>query len=174
MRRSCRCPTEVKLKTPAQWTIIGKGVKRLDTVEKLSGKQVFAIDVQLPDMLNAAIAQCPVFGGKLKSFDADKIKSMPGVRQVVAVGDNAVAVVADKWYQAKTALAALPIVWNEGAGATVDSAQIAALAEGPAWTRRKRRSARSTATSRPRSPVRRRWSRRSTPRRSSPTPRWSR
>ena len=120
-------PTEVKLKTPAQWTIIGKGVKRLDTADKLSGRQVFAIDVQLPDMLNAAIAQCPVFGGTLKSFDADKIKSMPGVRQVVAVGDNAVAVVADKWYQAKTALAALPIVWNEGAGATVDSAQIAAL-----------------------------------------------
>ncbi len=89
-------PTEVKLKTPAQWTIIGKGVKRLDTVDKLSGKQVFAIDVQLPDMLNAAIAQCPVFGGTLKSFDADKIKSKPGVRHVVAVGDNAVAVVADK------------------------------------------------------------------------------
>ena len=123
-------PDDVKLKTPAQWTIIGKGVKRLDTVDKLSGKQVFAIDVQLPDMLNAAIAQCPVFGGTLKSFDADNIKSMPGVRQVVAVGDNAVAVVADKWYQAKTALAALPIVWNEGAGATVDSAQIAALLKG--------------------------------------------
>jgi len=120
-------PTEVKLKTPAQWTIIGKGVKRLDTADKLSGKQVFAIDVQLPDMLNAAIAQCPVFGGTLKSFDADRIKAMPGVRQVVAVGDNAVAVVADKWYHAKTALAALPIVWNEGKGATVDSAQIAAL-----------------------------------------------
>ena len=100
-------PADVKLKTPAEWKIIGKAVKRLDTVDKLSGKQVFAIDVQLPDMLNAAIAQCPVFGGKLKSFDADKIKAMPGVRQVVAVDDNAVAVVADKWYQAKTALAAL-------------------------------------------------------------------
>ncbi len=120
-------PTEVKLKTPAQWTLIGKGVKRLDTVDKLSGKQIFAIDVQLPDMLNAAIAQCPVFGGTLQSFDASKIKSKPGVRTVVAVGDNAVAVVADKWYQAKTALAAMPIVWNEGAGANVDSAQIAAL-----------------------------------------------
>jgi isoquinoline 1-oxidoreductase subunit beta len=120
-------PTEVKLKTPAQWTLIGKGVKRLDTVDKLSGKQIFAIDVQLPDMLNAAIAQCPVFGGTLQSFDAGKIKSMPGVRNVVAVGDDAVAVVADKWYQAKTALAALPINWNEGAGATVNSAQIEAL-----------------------------------------------
>jgi isoquinoline 1-oxidoreductase subunit beta len=120
-------PAEVKLKTPAQWTLIGKGVRRLDTVDKLSGKQIFAIDVQLPDMLNAAIAQCPVFGGTLQSFEADKVKAMPGVHQVVAVGDDAVAVVADKWYQAKTALAALPIVWNEGAGASVDSAQIDAL-----------------------------------------------
>jgi isoquinoline 1-oxidoreductase beta subunit len=120
-------PSEVTLKTPAQWTIIGKGVKRLDTVDKLSGKQVFAIDVQLPDMLNAAIAQCPVYGGTLTGFDADKIKSMPGVRHVVAVDDKAVAVVADKWYQAKTALAALPITWNEGGNAKVDSAQIAAL-----------------------------------------------
>jgi isoquinoline 1-oxidoreductase beta subunit len=123
-------PTEVTLKTPEQWTIIGKGVRRLDTFQKLSGKQVFAIDVQLPDMLNAAIAQCPVYGGTLKSFDANKIKSMPGVRTIVPVDDNAVAVVADKWYQAKTALAALPIVWNEGAGATVDSAQIAELLKG--------------------------------------------
>ncbi len=120
-------PSNVTLKSPAQWTIIGKGVKRLDTVEKLSGKQVFAIDVQLPDMLNAAIAQCPVYGGTLIDFDADKIKSMPGVRYVVAVGDDAVAVVADKWYQAKTALAALPINWNEGVNAQVNSAQIAEL-----------------------------------------------
>jgi isoquinoline 1-oxidoreductase beta subunit len=120
-------PSDVTLKSPAQWTIIGKGVKRLDTVEKLSGKQVFAIDVQLPDMLNAAIAQCPVYGGTLIDFDADRIKSMPGVRHVVAVGDDAVAVVADKWYQAKTALAALPINWNEGANAQVNSAQIAEL-----------------------------------------------
>ena len=120
-------PSEVTLKTPAQWTIIGKGVKRLDTVDKLSGKQVFAIDVQLPDMLNAAIAQCPVYGGTLTGFDADKVKAMPGVRYVVAVDDKAVAVVADKWYQAKTALAVLPITWNEGGNAMVDSAQIAAL-----------------------------------------------
>jgi isoquinoline 1-oxidoreductase subunit beta len=120
-------PIDVKLKTPAQWTLIGKGVKRLDTVDKLSGKQIFAIDVQLPNMLNAAIAQCPVFGGTLQSFDADKVKAMAGVRHVVAVGDDAVAVVADKWYQAKTALAALPITWNEGAAASVDSDQIAAL-----------------------------------------------
>ena len=120
-------PDDVKLKTPAEWKLIGRGVKRLDTVDKLNGKLTYAIDVQLPDMLNAAIAQSPVFGGKLKSFDATKIKSMPGVRYVVLVDDNAVAVVADKWYQAKTALAALPIVWDEGKNGNVDSAQIAAF-----------------------------------------------
>ncbi len=120
-------PADVPVKTPAQWTLIGRGVKRLDTVEKLSGKQVFAIDVQLPDMLNASIMQSPVWGGKLKSFDADKIKAMPGVRHVLAVGDNAVAVVADKWYQANTALLALPVVWDEGKNGNVDSAQIAAF-----------------------------------------------
>jgi isoquinoline 1-oxidoreductase beta subunit len=117
-------PTDVAVKTPAQWKLIGRGVKRLDTKEKLSGKLTYAIDVVLPDMLNASIAQCPVFGGKLKSFDADKIKSMPGVRHVVALGDNAVVVVADKWYQANTALKALPIVWDEGTNGGVDSAQI--------------------------------------------------
>jgi isoquinoline 1-oxidoreductase beta subunit len=102
-------PKDIPLKDQKDWKVIGKGVKRLDTVEKLNGKQMYAIDVQLPDMLNAAIAQSPVFGGTLVSFDADKVKSMPGVRHVVAVGTNAVAVVADKWWQAKTALDALPI-----------------------------------------------------------------
>ncbi len=120
-------PDDIKVKTPAEWKLIGRGVKRLDTVDKLNGKLTYAIDVQLPDMLNAAIAQSPVFGGKLKSFDAAKIKSMPGVRFVVPVDDNAVAVVADKWYQAKTALAALPVVWDEGKNGNVDSAQIAAF-----------------------------------------------
>jgi isoquinoline 1-oxidoreductase subunit beta len=118
-------PANVPVKQPSEWKIIGKGVKRLDTKDKLNGKQVYAIDVQLPDMLNAAIAQCPVFGGKVVSFDAGRVKTMPGVHDVVAVGDNAVAVVADKWWQAKTALAALPIVWDEAGNGNVDSAQIA-------------------------------------------------
>ncbi|MSP01707.1 MAG: xanthine dehydrogenase family protein molybdopterin-binding subunit [Acetobacteraceae bacterium] len=120
-------PTEVKVKTPAEWKLIGRGVKRLDTADKLSGKTVYAIDVQLPNMVNAAIAQCPVFGGKLKSFDATKIAGMPGVHKVVQLDDSTIAVVADKWYQAKTALAALPVVWDEGPNASVDSAQIDAL-----------------------------------------------
>ena len=76
-------------------------------------------------MLNAAIKQCPVFGGKVKSFDAAKVEKMPGVKKVVQVGDNAVAVVADTWWHAKTALDALPIVWDTGGNAKVDSASIA-------------------------------------------------
>jgi len=124
-------PTDVTVKDPAKWTIIGKGVKRLDTVDKLNGRQLFAIDLNLPDMLNATIAQSPVYGGKLTSFDAKAIEGMPGVRYVLAVGDNAVAVVADKFYQAKSAMEKLPIVWDEGSNGNVDSASIAKfVAEG--------------------------------------------
>jgi isoquinoline 1-oxidoreductase beta subunit len=118
-------PAKVALKDPAQWRLIGKGVPRLDTAEKLNGTQVFAIDVKLPDMLHAAIAQCPVFGGKLGSYDASAIQAMPGVQHVLAVGDTAVAVVADGWWQAKTALGKLPITWDEGPNAAVSSATIA-------------------------------------------------
>ncbi len=124
-------PAEVTLKTPAQWTIIGKSVKRLDTLPKVSGKLQYALDVSVPGMLNAAIAQSPVFGGKLVSFDAKAIAGMSGVRHVLAIADNAVAVVADKFYQAKTALAKLPIVWDERGNGNVDSAAIALfVAEG--------------------------------------------
>jgi isoquinoline 1-oxidoreductase subunit beta len=118
-------PAEVKLKDPKDWKLIGKGVKRLDTVDKTNGKMTYGIDVKLPGMLNAAIKACPVFGGKLKSFDEAKITGMKGVKKVVKVGDNAVAVVADTWWHAKTALEALPIVWDEGENAKVSSASIA-------------------------------------------------
>ena len=77
-------PKDVQLKDPKDWTIAGKPVKRLDTAEKLNGKQVYSIDVKLPGMLNAAIKDCPVFGGKLKSFDAAAVQGMPGVKKVVA------------------------------------------------------------------------------------------
>jgi len=117
-------PEQVELKDPKDWKLIGKPVKRLDTVDKLNGKQIFGADLTLPGMLNAAIKACPVFGGKLKAFDANKINKMPGVRKVVRVEDDAVAVVADTWWQAKTALDALPITWDEGANAKVSSASI--------------------------------------------------
>ncbi|MET4272670.1 MULTISPECIES: molybdopterin cofactor-binding domain-containing protein [unclassified Bradyrhizobium] len=118
-------PADVKLKDPKDWKLIGKGVKRLDTAEKTTGAMIYGIDVKLPGMLNAAIKDCPVFGGKLKSYDEAKITGMKGVKKVVKVGDTAVAVVADTWWQAKTALEALPIVWDEGDNAKVSSESIA-------------------------------------------------
>src|SRR3712207_4018657 len=120
-------PQDVPLKAPQNWTIAGKPLKRLDTADKLTGKQVYGIDLKLPGMLNAAIKDCPVFGGKVRSFDAAAITGMPGVRRVVPVGETAVAVVADTWWQAKTALGALPIEWDEGPNAGVSSATIAAM-----------------------------------------------
>ncbi len=124
-------PKDVALKDPKDWTIVGKGVKRLDTVEKTNGKMVYGIDVVRPGMLNAAVKDCPVFGGKVKSFDAAKVMGMKGVKKVLQVDDSTVAVVADTWWHAKTALDALPIVYDEGENAKVSSESIAAwLKEG--------------------------------------------
>ncbi|MGZ3407968.1 MAG: xanthine dehydrogenase family protein molybdopterin-binding subunit, partial [Polyangia bacterium] len=111
--------------------IAGKPLKRLDTAPKLTGAQRYGIDLKLPGMLNAAIKDCPVVGGKLKSFDAAAIQGRPGVKKVVRVGDSAVAVVADTWWRAKTALDVLPVEWDEGPNAKLSSADIAAtLKEG--------------------------------------------
>lgn len=124
-------PANVPLKDPKDWTIAGKPLKRLDTADKTTGKKIYGMDFKLPGMLNAAIKDCPVFGGKVKSFDAAKITDMPGVKHVLPVGDSAVAVVADTWWRAKTALDALPITWDEGENAKVSSESIAAwLKEG--------------------------------------------
>ena len=119
-------PKEVPLKDIKSWTIAGKPLKRLDTADKLNGKTVYAIDVKLPGMLNAALKICPVFGGTIKSFDAAKIEKMPGVKKVAQVADTSVAVVADTWWRAKTALDALPIEWDLGANANVQNADIIA------------------------------------------------
>jgi isoquinoline 1-oxidoreductase beta subunit len=115
----------IKLKDPKSWKIAGKPMKRLDTADKLDGSKVYALDVKLPGMLCAAIKDCSVFGGKLKSYDEGKIAGRPGLRKVVRVGDTAVAVVADTWWRAKSALDALPIVWDEGTGASASNATIA-------------------------------------------------
>jgi isoquinoline 1-oxidoreductase subunit beta len=124
-------PADVKLKDPKDWKLVGKGVQRLDTADKVTGKTTYGIDIKLPGMLNAAIKDCPVFGGKLKSFDEAKVMGMKGVKKVVRVNDSTVAVVADTWWHAKTALDALPIVWDEGENAKVSSESIAKwLAEG--------------------------------------------
>src|SRR5213594_1163855 len=112
-------PEKPTLKDPTEWKLIGKSVKRLDTIDKLTGKQVYGFDMKLPGMLNAAIKDCPVFGGKVQSYEAAKVTGMAGVRHVVKVGDS--------WWQAKTALDALPIVWDEGENAKVSSASIAEM-----------------------------------------------
>jgi isoquinoline 1-oxidoreductase beta subunit len=124
-------PKSITLKDPKDWKIAGKPMKRLDTADKLNGSKVYSIDLQLPGMLHAAIKACPVFGGKLVSWDETKVSGWPGVRRVVKVNDTTVAVVADTWWRAKVALEALPIVWDEGSGASQSSAMIARhLAEG--------------------------------------------
>ncbi len=120
-------PKEIKLKDPKDWKIAGKPVKRLDTAPKVDGSLMYGIDVKLPGMLVAAIRDCPVHGGKVKSFDAAKVQGMRGVKSVVAVGDSGVAVVADGFWDAKSAVAALPVVWDEGPNAKVSSATIADL-----------------------------------------------
>jgi isoquinoline 1-oxidoreductase beta subunit len=120
-------PTDVKLKDPKDWKLAGKRLARLDTVDKTTGAQVYGMDLKMPGMLNAAIKDCPVFGGRVKSFDAAAIASRPGVKKVMQVGDSAVAVVADTWWRARTALDALPIVWDEGPNAKLSSADIAAM-----------------------------------------------
>ncbi len=107
-------PLEVTLKDPADWKIIGQPKKRLDTSDKLTGAQVYGADIKMDGLLNASIMQAPKIGATLKSYDADAISGMPGVKKVVQVGDNAVAVVADTWWRAHTALKALPVEWDGG------------------------------------------------------------
>jgi isoquinoline 1-oxidoreductase beta subunit len=124
-------PRSITLKDPKTWKIAGKPMKRLDTSPKVDGSLVYAIDVSLPGMRCAAIKACPVFGGKLVSFDESRIARRPGSPRAVKVNESAVAVVADTWWRAKTALEALPIVWDEGPGAAQSSMTIAArLKEG--------------------------------------------
>lgn len=124
-------PQEIPLKDPGEWRLIGKPVKRLDTVDKLTGKQLYSSDLRLPGMLNATIRACPVRGGTVVSFDAAAVEDMPGVKAVVPVEDYAVAVVADTFWRAKKALDALPIEWDPGDNAKVNQADIvASLDEG--------------------------------------------
>jgi isoquinoline 1-oxidoreductase beta subunit len=123
-------PKEITLKDPKEWKLIGKPVNRIDGVaDKVTGKQIYAIDLKFPGMLVATIKESPVFGGKVKSYDATKAQSMKGVKKVVQVGDTAVAVVADTFWQAKTAMEQVNIVWDSGANANVSSASIKKMLE---------------------------------------------
>jgi isoquinoline 1-oxidoreductase beta subunit len=113
-------PEKPSIKDPKDFRIVGKRTRRLDTPAKTNGTAQFGIDVTLPGMVYAALEQCPVIGGKVKSVDSTKAKDMPGVVAVVEIPDG-VAVVADTWWRANMARKALVIEWDEGAGATLNS-----------------------------------------------------
>ncbi|HEX9188939.1 MAG TPA: molybdopterin cofactor-binding domain-containing protein, partial [Vicinamibacteria bacterium] len=108
-------PDNPPLKEHRASRYVGKAVNRLDSAGKIDGSAEFGIDVRLPGLLYAALAQCPVIGGKVRSFDAARAKTMPGVKHVVQVTDG-VAVVADSWWRARVARDAVSIQWDEGAG----------------------------------------------------------
>jgi len=117
---------EPAIRTPDQFKLIGKRLARLDTPLKINGSAKFAIDTKVPDMVYAAVAACPVFGGKLKGVDDAPAKGRRGVLQVVKL-ENAVVVVADRFWRAKEALALLKPEWDVGAAGNTDSAQFAKL-----------------------------------------------
>lgn len=116
-------PKDVKLKDPSQFKYVGKPLHRLDTAGKVNGSVKYGIDTKLPGMLYASLAQCPVLGGKVVSYDAAKAKSMPGVKHVVEIPDG-IAVLATSWWQAKTARDTIQIQWDEGPNKSLDSATI--------------------------------------------------
>ena len=120
-------PTEVTLKDAKDWKIIGQPKLRLDTAEKLTGKLKYGHDIELDGMVMASVKACPILGGKLKSFDASAIEGRKGIKKVMQLGDNSVAVVADSWWTANKALEDLPIEWDGGAYAEYSSADINTL-----------------------------------------------
>jgi len=127
-------PKTVSLKDPKQFKLLGQSLPRLDIPEKVNGTAVFGLDVKLPGLLTARVVRCPVFGGKVASFNADKAKAVPGVRFVTPISSG-IAVVADNYWAASKGVEALQVTWNEGALASLNSADImkkyVALAEQP-------------------------------------------
>ena len=126
-------PEKVKLKDPSEWRIAGKSLPRLDTRDKLNGKLKYGADIQRPGMLSASIMDCPVLGGRLVSFDEKSVMNMPGVKRVMAVkteeGTDGVAVIADTWWRAHSALQALPINWDLGPNAGFGDDDVTRLLE---------------------------------------------
>ncbi len=119
-------PADVPLKDPKTWTILGKPTKRLDSPVKVNGRAQFGIDVRVPGMRVALVARSPVFGGKVKSFDATAAKAVEGVRDVVQISSG-VAVVGTGYWPAKQGRDALQVVWDEGPNAAVSNATISQL-----------------------------------------------
>jgi isoquinoline 1-oxidoreductase subunit beta len=118
-------PAQVALKDPRDWTLAGTARQRLDVPDKVTGAVRYAIDMRLPGMLYAAVVHCPVFQGVLKSVDDSALAAMKGVRRVVRLPD-AVAVVAESWWQAKRAADALDIAWDDCGHGAISTAEIAA------------------------------------------------
>jgi len=118
-------PTGVTLKDPKNFKVLGNSLARLDVPEKVNGSAVFGIDVKLPGLLTAKVVRCPVFGGKVAGFNADKAKAVPGVKNVVQI-TNGVAVVADNYWSASRGAQALEVTWDEGRLAKLTSADILA------------------------------------------------
>jgi isoquinoline 1-oxidoreductase beta subunit len=116
-------PTGVTLKDPKTFKLLGNSLARLDVPEKVNGTAVFGIDVKLPGLLTAKVVRCPVFGGKVARFNADKAKAVPGVTQVVQISTG-VAVVADNYWSASRGAQALDITWDEGPLAKLTTAEI--------------------------------------------------
>lgn len=143
-------PTNIALKDRKQFRLIGTSPKRLDTPGKVNGKTVFGIDVRVPGMQYAVVARCPVFGGKVASFDATKARSVPGVKQVVPIS-NGVAVIADNTWSAMEGRRALRVQFDEGTNAAASSASIrklfADLAEKPGAVARKQGDAEAALSS---------------------------
>jgi isoquinoline 1-oxidoreductase beta subunit len=133
-------PQDPKLKSPDKFRYIGKGQPRRDSPEKVNGKAIYGMDVQVPGMLIASIERCPVLGGKVQRFDATEAKKIKGVKHVVQV-PNGIAVVADSFFTALKGRKALTVAWDEGPLAQVSSAQITreyeALAKQPGQQARK-------------------------------------
>ena len=116
-------PTNAALKDAKDYRIIGQPLNRVDTRAKVLANAEFGIDMRLPGMLYAAVARCPVFGGKVASFDAAKAKAMPGVKDVLQIATGVAVLAGDSW-TAMQACRALTVQWDEGAGATLSTAGI--------------------------------------------------
>ncbi len=124
-------PSIIRIKGPDEWTLMGTAQKNRDVPAKITGKAIYGIDVVLPGMLHAAVKACPVFGGSVRNYDFEAIRNRPGVHSAVVFGgenyvSGGVAVVADTWWRAKTALDLMPIEWDVGENGSSSSEEILA------------------------------------------------
>jgi isoquinoline 1-oxidoreductase beta subunit len=116
-------PQNPPLKPPTEWRLLGKSQPKVDIPSKVDGSAIFGMDLHLPGMVYAAVKHCPVFGGKLQSFDRSSVSGFPGLLDVVPV-PGGITVVASTYWQAKVALDALRVVWDEGPEAELNTANI--------------------------------------------------